>query len=412
MKKVVLNIEFLSLYLFLDIMITRSASNHLQQQQQQKKSIEKSNDEVQFLEVLSPKYSGGWLQVNDYRIPFINIKDQVYKLNEGFMRSIKYVPLEFILQQNLLTSYENLTSITTPNKEQVEFLNKLVCTLDKTDEILFKYDLLKLVNIYEVIYEAKKTIFLKKLQPKVKVFKDYHDVLTLRGGLLLVLDKNIIPFVLYQKKKITTNGCMLDFPDKYYVTKNSKQFLATMELTALFREFYELVVFYICIEQTFQDKLKLLDVTSLCDMYPNDLKILCTFTNKFPMDWKYSIKNIITTRRDNNNNMRSMAPNFSSNISATTTKEINNHEAISMSKTTVSTLPIEPSVLEENNTLIKASVAITSYQNQKPTTMIPPDLLANAKRSNNISSIKSKRIRNNSKCTFCNNCKDSHLKKV
>jgi hypothetical protein len=91
-------------------------------------------------------------------------------------------------------------------------MNKLVCNLEKNYELDFKYDKLKLVNISEVIYEAVKENFLKKLpnaQPKLNVVKDYLFVLGLRGGLFL-LKNNIIPFVFHQNKKTVPHDCFLN----------------------------------------------------------------------------------------------------------------------------------------------------------------------------------------------------------
>ena len=272
------------------------------------------NEEIEI--IYEPKYTGGWLQINDTMVPYIDLPDYMFKLTERFVHSKKYAPLEMLIERNILDGNHMLTTTISPTEEHIDYLNTLVYNLDKKDDKTFKFGEDKLINVYEVIYESTKINFLKKLSlihPKMHVFKDFSKITVLRGGLLLS-NKNIIPFVTYKNKKIVPQGCMSSFLSKYLETKNSLEFKTSSTETLWFKEFYEMIVCFVCIEQKFPKNLRLLDITSLYEMYPGDFKMLCEFTEKFPLDWKYSIRKFITnSSRSSQKNVSSATNNSNTN---------------------------------------------------------------------------------------------------
>jgi hypothetical protein len=256
------------------------------------------DDDVIIIQESTPM-TGGWLQLNDLILPYVDLNDKIYKFTDKFVQSRKYVPLEPLIRKNVIKNDNNLTMITNALREHVDFLNKLVSTSISdvhTEEFNLKT---KLVNILEVIYEGDKLLFLKKLpkdSPKLNVNKDYLNVISLLGG-LLVLNKSIIPFVLVKiensYKKIVPFGCMKIHLDRYSETRDRLKFTTSTLEMERYKEFYELILFIVGIEQDLKKHSILLDITKLCEKYPNDFKILCEYTEKFPIDWKCSIKKLI-----------------------------------------------------------------------------------------------------------------------
>jgi hypothetical protein len=257
-----------------------------------------NDDDVIIIQESTPM-TGGWLQLNDQILPYVDLNDKIYKFTDKFVQSRKYVPLEPLIKQNVIKNDKNLTTITNALREHVDFLNKLVST-SISDVHAEEFNLkTKLVNILEVIYEGDKLLFLKKLpkdSPKLNVNKDYLSVISLLGG-LLILNKSIIPFVLVKVensyKKIVPFGCMKIHLDRYSETRDRLKFSTSFLEMERYKEFYELILFIVGIEQDLKKHSILLDITKLCEKYPNDFKILCEYTEKFPIDWKCSIKKLI-----------------------------------------------------------------------------------------------------------------------
>ena len=275
-----------------------------------------ADDDVIIVKELITSFNGGWLQLNDNILPYIDINEKIYKFTDRFVQSKKYVPLEVIREKNILLTESNLTSIIIASEKHLEFLNNLIDNMkdENKSKTIVKYE--KLVNILEVIYEAQKSNFLKKLpkdSPKDRVFKNYVKVMSLSGG-LLILNKNIIPFVVLQKKTLVPFGCMKLHLGLYSMTKDELRYpVPSSEMEGLC-EFYEMLVFYVGLEQSIKPNTVLLDITPICAKYPNDFKVLCEFTKEFPVDWKNSIKKFISKLKPLTSNSSNICESMQSMI--------------------------------------------------------------------------------------------------
>lgn len=277
------------------------------------------DESVLFIEECKP-LTGGWLQLNDTIVPYVDISDKIYKFTERFVHSKKYVPLDLVLKQNVLSPSRQLKTILSPLEKQVDFLNNLISNeFDSKCATNYKCSTLKLVNIYEVIYEAEKLCFLKKLPrelPNSHVYVNYSNIINLSGG-LLILKKSVIPFILIGNKRIIPYGCILMHLNNYSETRDSLRFIGNQTQLAYFKEFFELLIFYVCLEQKFPQNHTLLDITPLCEKHPNDFMLLCEFTCKFPLDWKFSVKSFIenlqTRKTSTNSNIITRIENGANN---------------------------------------------------------------------------------------------------
>lgn len=266
--------------------------------------IETQNQDIEIpveneIEILDERI-GGFFQINDLAIPYIDLKNHAFKLTERFATFSKYVPIEMLIEESIILEDHKLTAVLEAEKWHIEFLNRLIKRVYKIEN-KFK-DGLKLVNIYQVLLESQNANFLRKLMlglPDAKIVRNYSIIINLRGGLILHKDKNVIPYVICGGKKIVPRGCVLNVLGHYNETANSILFRSSKNLMIRFKEFFELILLYAGLEVNMGKFIKLVDLTMLCEQYPDDFNHLCSFTDKFPVDWKYSIKKFMAKKEKN-----------------------------------------------------------------------------------------------------------------
>ncbi len=263
-----------------------------------------ADDENEIVIIGMSKARGGWLQFNDLLLPYVESDEFFYRLSnhsEKFARNTKYAPCPLLIAQDVLTSDMHLTTIRQASTIEVDYLNNLMFEVDNIQDMFDAS--LKLVNVFELHMELSTAYYVKKLpvrQPKTKIIKFYHDVLNLTGGIIL-LKQFIIPFVVYENKKLVPGNCVAQQLSAYNETTDSLAIdnQSVESMLGVFKEFFEFILMCACIETNLSCVNKLLDLSSLIVKFPNDFRILCSYTNKFPLDWKYSIRDYMKREQEN-----------------------------------------------------------------------------------------------------------------
>ncbi|CAF0992877.1 unnamed protein product [Adineta steineri] len=158
----------------------------------------------------SPKESG-WVQINNVFVPYIvKIKLRENELNKCHTRQPApqlqrefYVPYEILIKCNIFSdnefSFKKLLIKAT--QHDFDILNNLITNINIFDEKVPEKTLL--VNLYHVMMGLDRILYIKFLptkHPRTQVNKYHANVLTHKGGTLLMNGNKLIPYIVQNNR--------------------------------------------------------------------------------------------------------------------------------------------------------------------------------------------------------------------
>jgi hypothetical protein len=174
--------------------------NSTNRQQQSRLSLSQKN----------PKESG-WVQINNVFVPYIvKIKLRENELNKCHTRQPApqlqrefYVPYEILIKCNIFVDNDFLFKklLIKATQQDFDILNNLITNINIFDEKVPEKTLL--VNLYHVMVGLNQILYIKFLptkQPRTQVNKYHVDVLTHKGGTLLMNDNKLIPYIVQNNR--------------------------------------------------------------------------------------------------------------------------------------------------------------------------------------------------------------------
>ncbi|UJR10387.1 hypothetical protein I4U23_014592 [Adineta vaga] len=153
----------------------------------------------------------GWVQINNVFIPYIvkmklrdndSIKSRSRQPIPQLQREF-YVPYEILIKCNIFSdqefSFKKLLIKAT--QQDFDILNSLITNINIFDEKVPEKTLL--VNLYHVMAGIDRILYIKFLptkQPRTQVNKYHANVLTHKGGALLMNDNRLIPYIVQNNR--------------------------------------------------------------------------------------------------------------------------------------------------------------------------------------------------------------------
>jgi hypothetical protein len=158
-----------------------------------------------------PSKESGWVQINNVFVPYI-IKTKLREndLNKCHTRQLTsqlqrefYVPYEILIKCNIFTDEEFLFKkfLIKATQQDFDILNNLITNINIFDEKVPEKTLL--VNLYHVMVGLNRILYIKFLptkQPRTQVNKYHVDVLTHKGGTLLMNGNKLIPYIVQNNR--------------------------------------------------------------------------------------------------------------------------------------------------------------------------------------------------------------------
>jgi len=158
----------------------------------------------------NPKESG-WVQINNVFVPYIiKIKLRENELNKCHTRQPApqlqrefYVPYEILIKCNIFsdTEFSFKKFLIKATQQDFDILNNLITNINIFDEKVPEKTLL--VNLYHVMVGLNRILYIKFLptkQPRTQVNKYHADVLTHKGGTLLMNGNKLIPYIVQNNR--------------------------------------------------------------------------------------------------------------------------------------------------------------------------------------------------------------------
>jgi len=155
--------------------------------------------------IKSPKESG-WVQINNVFVPYIvKIKLRDNELNKCQTRQPTqqlqrefYVPYEILIKCNIFSDKEFSFKkfLIKATQQDFDILNNLITNINIFDEKVPEKTFL--VNLYHVMVGLDRILYIKFLptkQPRTQVNKYHINVLTHKGGTLLMNGNKLIPYI-------------------------------------------------------------------------------------------------------------------------------------------------------------------------------------------------------------------------
>jgi hypothetical protein len=153
----------------------------------------------------------GWVQINNVFVPYIiKIKLRENELNKCHTRQPApqlqrefYVPYEILIKCNIFSDEEFSFKkfLIKATQQDFDILNNLITNINIFDEKVPEKTLL--VNLYHVMVGLNRILYIKFLptkQPRTQVNKYHVDVLTHKGGTLLMNGNKLIPYIVQNNR--------------------------------------------------------------------------------------------------------------------------------------------------------------------------------------------------------------------
>ena len=168
-------------------------------------SSPKANLQPQSLEMSTlskldkPMKESGWVQINNVFVPYI-IKMKVR--DSGSIREF-YIPYEILIKCNIFSDAEFPLEkcLIKATQQDFDLLNHLITNINIFDEKVPEKTLL--VNLYHVMIGLNRILYIKFLptkQPRTQVNRYHAEVLTHKGGTLLMNGNKYIPYVVQNNR--------------------------------------------------------------------------------------------------------------------------------------------------------------------------------------------------------------------
>ena len=271
-----------------------------------------------------PKDKSGFIQINDKIYPYVCLFNFGYRCTSSSQGTpkypicFKYVSVKHLAESMLipLDLYANKGDLTKrfktyrlADQEDIVTLNGLIAKLGKIkpDNAFVSFtDKLELVNLVELyINFSKKALYLQELDfdniPR-KIQEKYDKLLSFTGGILQYKipetgKHQILPFIDYENKKLVICASIKNALNAYITKLDQSKHDLSLDVLELspdklsMREatdFYKLILMYICIDQakfSLNAQIKFLDIKKWLRLLPDKLKVLCSYTPLFPVDW-------------------------------------------------------------------------------------------------------------------------------
>lgn len=153
----------------------------------------------------------GWVQINNVFVPYIiKVKMRDSELNKCQTRQPSsqlqhefYVPYEILIKCNIFSDTEFTCKkfLIKATQQDFDILNNLITNINIFDEKVPEKTLL--VNLYHVMVGLNRILYIKFLptkQPRTQVNKYHADVLTHKGGTLIMNGNKLIPYIVQNNR--------------------------------------------------------------------------------------------------------------------------------------------------------------------------------------------------------------------
>jgi hypothetical protein len=158
----------------------------------------------------TPKESG-WVQINNVFVPYIiKVKLRENELPKCHTRQPApqlqrefFVPYEILIKCNIFsdTEFSFKKFLIKATQQDFDILNNLITNINIFDEKVPEKTLL--INLYHVMVGLNRILYIKFLptkQPRTQVNKYHVDVLTHKGGTLLMNGNKLIPYIVQNNR--------------------------------------------------------------------------------------------------------------------------------------------------------------------------------------------------------------------
>jgi len=158
-----------------------------------------------------PSKESGWVQINNVFVPYIiKIKLRDNELTKCPTRQPApqlqrefYVPYEILIKCNIFSDQEFTFKkfLIKATQQDFDILNNLITNINIFDEKVPEKTFL--VNLYHVMVGLNRILYIKFLptkQPRTQVNKYHIDVLTHKGGTLLMNGNKLIPYIVQNNR--------------------------------------------------------------------------------------------------------------------------------------------------------------------------------------------------------------------
>ncbi|CAF3490851.1 unnamed protein product [Adineta steineri] len=153
----------------------------------------------------------GWVQINNVFVPYIvKIKLRENELEKCTIRQPPpqlqrefYVPYEILIKCHIFSDNEFAFKkfLIKATQQDFDIFNNLISNINIFDEKVPEKTLL--VNLYHVMIGLQKVLYVKLLatkQPRTQVNKYHAEVLTHKGGTLLMHGNKIVPYIIQNNR--------------------------------------------------------------------------------------------------------------------------------------------------------------------------------------------------------------------
>lgn len=146
-----------------------------------------------------PSKESGWVQINNVFVPYIiKLKQRDNSSTREF-----YIPYEILIKCNIFsdTEYPLKKCLIKATQQDFDLLNHLITNINIFDEKVPEKTLL--VNLYHVMIGLNRILYIKFLptkQPRTQVNRYHAEVLTHKGGTLLMNGNKYIPYIVQNNR--------------------------------------------------------------------------------------------------------------------------------------------------------------------------------------------------------------------
>lgn len=153
----------------------------------------------------------GWVQINNVFVPYIvKLKLRESDLEKCHTRQPPpqlqrelYVPYEILIKCHIFSDHEFAFKkfLIKATQQDFDIFNSLISNINIFDEKVPEKTLL--VNLYHVMIGLQRVLYVKLLttkQPRTQVNKYHADVLTHKGGTLLMPENKLVPYIIQNNR--------------------------------------------------------------------------------------------------------------------------------------------------------------------------------------------------------------------